>query len=99
MKAIQKIGNRYLVKYLLSSIVWLTGLIQSNPSSASTGDPAKKLTEVLTISLHCILALTLAMLKSILKLCPSPSTCQIQILHANWHVLVLSRSSVKVQCR
>lgn len=44
-------------------------------------------------------ALTLAMLKLTVKLCPSPSTCQTQILQASSQVLVLRRSRVKVQCR
>lgn len=44
-------------------------------------------------------ALTLAMLKLMVKLCPSPSTCQIQILQASSQVLGLRRSRVKVQCR
>lgn len=44
-------------------------------------------------------ALTLAMLKLTVKLCPSPSTCQTQILQASSQVLGLRRSRVKVQCR
>lgn len=39
------------------------------------------------------------MLKLMVKLCPSPSTCQTQILQASSQVLGLRRSRVKVQCR
>lgn len=42
---------------------------------------------------------TLVMLKLMLKLCPSPSTCHTHTLQARSLVLGLTRSKVKVQCR
>lgn len=42
---------------------------------------------------------TLVMLKLMLKLCPSPSTCHTHTLQARSVVLALMRSKVKVQCR
>ncbi|TNN28571.1 hypothetical protein EYF80_061279 [Liparis tanakae] len=44
-------------------------------------------------------AVTLAMLKSRPKLCPSPSTCHTHSWQLSSQVLRLSRSRVKVQCR
>lgn len=44
-------------------------------------------------------SVTLAMLKSRLKLCPSPSTCHTHSWQVSSQVLRLSRSRVNVQCR
>lgn len=48
---------------------------------------------------HTTLLPTLVMLKLMLKLCPSPSTCHTHTLQARSLVLALIRSRVKVQCR